>query len=202
MTSQPSFAAEFPDEILAADLRNLLEEAAPLFLDMLFEDLRTIVEAIEHTSVVSLLPRAYRAWYSPLFVRGLLVCAVRIVQALGEGSGAEPTCTAEELLWHFLLGTAVVAWEIEGPRPDDLSDRAAEAEEFEDFIYQDTDWKLLYQSSESDRETMARMPCGLQDIVQPVESWFEAFNGPDAQPNPYCRDLIPRPVDLITGNPL
>jgi hypothetical protein len=72
---------------------------------------------------------------------------------------------------------------------------------FEDFIYQDADWRLLYDHSEAEREAAANMSPALQDIIQPVESWFESFNGVPAHPNPYCRDLTPVPVDLVTGRP-
>jgi hypothetical protein len=92
MTSQALFAAEFPADVLPTQLRELLTEAAPALLDGLFEDLRaiesvtigcresgdTFAVAIESTPVISMLPPAYRAWYSPLFVRALIACATRI----------------------------------------------------------------------------------------------------------------------------
>ena len=149
MTSQALFAAEFPADILPTQLRELLKEAAPALLDGLFEDLRaiesvtmggresgdTFAGAIESTSVISQLPPAYRAWYSPLFVRALIVCATRIGQALSGGDGAEPTCTAEELIWHLLLQEAIATYESQELSPDGRSDLADDVARFEDFIY-------------------------------------------------------------------
>jgi hypothetical protein len=215
MTSQGLFAGEFPADVLPTQLRELLKEAAPALLDGLFEDLRaiesvtigcresgdTFVVAIESTSVISMLPPAYRAWYSPLFVRALIVCATRIGQALSGGDGAEPTCTAEELIWHLLLQEAIATYESQELSPGGRSDLADDVARFEDFIYQDADWRLLYDHSESEREAAANTSPALQDIIQPVESWFESFYGVTAQPNPYCRDLTPGPVDLVTGRP-
>jgi hypothetical protein len=202
MTSQGLFAGEFPADVLPTQLRELLKEAAPALLDGLFEDLRaiesvtigcresgdTFVVAIESTSVISMLPPAYRAWYSPLFVRALIVCATRIGQALSGGDGAAPTCTAEELIWHLLLQEAIVTYESQELSADRRSDLADYVARFEDFIYQDTDWRLLYDHSEAEREAAANTSPAVQDIIQPVEFWFKSFYGVPAHPDPYCRD--------------
>jgi hypothetical protein len=125
---------------------------------------------------------------APALLDGLFEDLRAIESALSGGDGAAPTCTAEELIWHLLLQEAIVTYESQELSADRRSDLADYVARFEDFIYQDTDWRLLYDHSEAEREAAANTSPAVQDIIQPVEFWFKSFYGVPAHPDPYCRD--------------
>jgi hypothetical protein len=137
---------------------------------------------------------------APALLDGLFEDLRAIESALSGGDGAAPTCTAEELIWHLLLQEAIVTYESQELSADRRSDLADYVARFEDFIYQDTDWRLLYDHSEAERDAAAnhvtRRP-GHHPAGRMVQI---LLRGPRS-PGSLLPRLMPGPVDLVTGRP-
>lgn len=159
-------------------------DASIEMMDELFEDLVAIHSKpadVEHTWIISQLPRQYRDLYDELFVRQLAVAAVDLFGRLTDG-WQPPSCVAQELLLRLLLDAVEVRAELfSAPFPRNWRPS------LEENLFEDLDHEMLstprMDGADSD-PSLASLGIAPMDLG----SWFTAFNPTLALP-PYLLDV-------------
>lgn len=154
-----------------------LAYAVDLLTDELFADLvelegerqaKNVAESDAVFFVLELLPPAFAAQYTPLFVRKFILAAAGMVTGLTSPGWSGPASTAEELALRLLIDEAIPALEMH----DLYDDAVAEAfEAFKDTVFGDDDHEWLYDEDPFDEQ-------------DDVAAWFEPLQ-PTARVHPY-----------------
>lgn len=162
-----------------------LEVGCDLLIDMVFDDLATILyegqERVAHTALAVHLPSRFLSKYSPLFCKRFAVCILTVAWKLAQPKHHPLSSVAEELAAWAIVNQARAVIEME---------RGTEAAEqaFGDFInayFEDTDFLVLFEESlDGLDESPADQNVGMTSLA--FANWFRPLSmDPSRTAHPY-----------------
>jgi hypothetical protein len=159
-------------EVLPTSHRRALAEAAAFLMDLMLDDLASPASewSAETSYIASLLPPRYLPRYTLGFARKFFVCVSTVVWKLGQHQPIGLSCVAEELAAHVLIGEAEALLEDEYGEKADFGT-------FEDVLFEDLDFELLYSNAHDGiEESELGGQMGVVNLVFP--DWFKGFRSP------------------------
>ena len=127
------------------------------------------------------LPRKYRHRYNELFIQRFLASVMTVGYKLAQPQSSTPllSCTAEELACGMIINLAEIHLEENGVKADFGL--------FEEDIYQDSDFKLLYRADVDGIEDSPEFAyLGIGHLR--LEEWFLPFDNAATAAHPYSAE--------------
>ncbi len=175
--------SENPESLSPSEWK-LLRRGMDMYLDLLLDDLGTVLnnEPLKDTLVFrEVLPPQFTSWYTPLFLKQFVVCAVHLAAKIDAWDGAVVACAAEELAFRGLIEWIPTLCEAD-IIPGTIEHLGDFREEAVDDFDVDMLFDLTLDGIEHDETLNAQL--GL-DSLRP-ENWFRPFSG--HRVHPYCRN--------------
>jgi hypothetical protein len=120
------------------------------------------------------LPPQFGGHYTKAFMRRFLVSAISMSHKLTHPNPSGPSCVAEEMSLYLFIEAAKTGLEIFQDSGRQVTDRDLDFSSFEDVMFQDPDFEMLFDLSLDgieDSEVGARLGAG---NLSPDE-WFHSF---------------------------
>lgn len=178
--------------VLPVNHREALFAAAEILYDAMLDDLEVInsgawsaddtrEQSIEFSFIAGNLPTRYRLRYTPRFMKRFHLCLLTVIWKLGQREPLKLSSVAEELAAYLLIQQAESSLELDGVQADFAS--------FEDELFEDLDFELLYDDAYDGIEATAIADeIGMANLA--FADWFTRFGSPDStdylEPHPLC----------------
>ncbi len=164
--------------------REALVGAASLLVDEFFEDAAAVEVgemSFSESRIGILLPRKYALRYNWLFGKRFFACLMTVIWKLAQTKPVYPIldCTAEELALKILIKEAKSVLEMSGD--------SADFSMFEDVVFQDLDFEMLYRPELDGIEDGGIGKYLGSDNLQ-FARWFVPFDNAATVPHPYATD--------------
>lgn len=172
--------ARLPEDVLPDRQRRALHAAAVALVDGALEALATDGDLAGATIALGL-PARVSHHYSELTYRRMLIAVVCVGQGLARSDQPALGCVAEELALHMIIRHAD-AW-----LTDAEGQPAVDWGLYEDTVFEDTDFEVLYQPALDGIEDGGDISDYLGMANLHPGEWFEPFRE-DAAVHPYLLD--------------